>query len=452
MPRVRTQGSYKAYTGKPLVTRCNNTQDYGTIVSIPEANGSVKTTIDEPTPGFYTKMKNGEVVNTPFQTTTISKSFQPGASWSYFYQKDPIFCKMCESNDGTTLKIVTGTNPWPGMYENARTGSIPADYQVALGQMQKLAVTDAFANIAKPDVLAAVDIAEMAQTLRMMRNPIAGLDKIFRHFERMAKQRDLRNLTQAAVSKGLQKSAAKKLARLQAADKTRTPYGALDFMRDNWLQVRYGVMPLIGSLQGLYKSLTQRRRPLRQTARGFASNMPTPTNWTEKKKQSLGPYGWNVEYRKTLEASYSVRAGVLYEYTWNMQRSLGLDLAAVPVTAWELVPFSFVADWFGNFGSWIEAVTPKAGVKVLTSWQVTREKIIFTCDVTGSAFNDSGCMVATGCPGLTLSEVKESVVRIPGVSPSFSSRLNTIDLGKSVWQKRVVDAFALVHGRISRKR
>jgi len=76
----------------------------------------------------------------------------------------------------------------------------------------------------------------------------------------------------------------------------------------------------------------------------------------------------------------SVRAGVLTDILCvNALNLFGLDSLAE--AAWDLIPFSFIVDWFVDIGTFIAAWTPEMGLKPLASWytvitDVTKERNI----------------------------------------------------------------------------
>jgi hypothetical protein len=47
---------------------------------------------------------------------------------------------------------------------------------------------------------------------------------------------------------------------------------------------------------------------------------------------------------------------------------MGLRLADVPSSLWELVPLSFIVDRFVSVGAWLDAIVPKPGVTIKGSW------------------------------------------------------------------------------------
>lgn len=451
--RIRTQGELTGWTSNYSGLKCNNAFSAFSNFTISNCNGSITTTTDTPTPGFKTRSSRGEVINTPFKTETITKAFVANGTWDYHFVSDPTTCTQCTPNNGAVLKSVSGTGPWNGMYAAAFTGSTAADYEGTRASITALAVTSAFANIEKPDAMVLVDLAEMKSTLRMMRNPIAGIDALLRRAEKALKLKKLKELNELQRKwrdPRFAEQSARRLKALKALTDKQKAYGLVDFLRDNWLQYRYGLMPLLMSIDGYYKALTRTSRPKRQTARGYASANPPQQLWTDSQNLSLGSYGWNITYSKSLTQSVSARAGVLYEGSFTFAKSIGFSLGAVPITAWELVPYSFVLDWFVNFGDWIEAVTPKADVRLLASWAVVRELQNFSVTTSGNAWKTGGCYASSGCPGLSASYTRDTKTRTPDVSPSLALNIAQWNIGKTVWQKRVADAFALTHGRLKR--
>jgi hypothetical protein len=69
--------------------------------------------------------------------------------------------------------------------------------------------------------------------------------------------------------------------------------------------------------------------------------------------------------------SHSV--GIIYEVKImdafdNLAKVAGSRLRDIPATLWEVVPYSFVVDWFFNVGDWIQAFTPAPGITPLRNW------------------------------------------------------------------------------------
>lgn len=142
------------------------------------------------------------------------------------------------------------------------------------------------------------------------------------------------------------------------------------------MEVRYGLRPLYYDILGVMK-LTQEPSGLRTTFRGHESDSNSVSDsWT-------GPCTLANTYitvNRKSSISLDIRAGVLTEgFDQTLWRRMGVSLIAE--SAWELVPFSFIADWFGNFGSLISSWVPKPGIVEKASWFTAETAIHQTVSV-----------------------------------------------------------------------
>jgi hypothetical protein len=65
----------------------------------------------------------------------------------------------------------------------------------------------------------------------------------------------------------------------------------------------------------------------------------------------------------------------LDEYDLTLADQLGLDFKSLVTLPWELIPYSFVVDWFLNIGDFIGSLTPSPGYTQLGScFVVEREQ------------------------------------------------------------------------------
>lgn len=116
---------------------------------------------------------------------------------------------------------------------------------------------------------------------------------------------------------------------------------------DAWMQYRYGIMPIIYSVKDIMEAM--RRIKL--------------VYHTERSSQSLNfnlnsKVGDGAQFYETLSANFRI-SGVGRQKPSDIEILRLIDnLSINPFkTAWELVPFSFVVDWFVNVGNFIEAQT-----------------------------------------------------------------------------------------------
>lgn len=195
-----------------------------------------------------------------------------------------------------------------------------------------------------------------------------------------------------------------------------------------WLEIQYGWAPL---LQDVHASAT---------AYEVIANKPRMTTFTVRKtgKQSSfnrAPTGDPAVYMELTRERVSKQIIVELRETLSVSRSLGLQDPASIV--WELVPFSFVADWFIPIGSYLEAlaVVPFLNGRYLETFQNVK-----TSEQTGGGgypFKDT-YRGATGS-GTHRRIVRTNLSSLPIPSPSFKP------LPKAMSPGHVKNAVALLH-------
>lgn len=131
-----------------------------------------------------------------------------------------------------------------------------------------------------------------------------------------------------------------------------------DFCSSAWLSYRYGWRPLLKDIHDTAEALAQYLddhdyRTIRVSARaksGRHTNKILPGNHYREKVNCVSNI-W-VEY----VLWYRIKAGTI-----NTANTFGLTNPLA--VAWELVPFSFVADWFIPIGSAIEGISAYSGLE-----------------------------------------------------------------------------------------
>jgi len=142
-------------------------------------------------------------------------------------------------------------------------------------------------------------------------------------------------------------------------------------LANNWLAYQYGWKPLVSDAQGLLDT--------------HRANMSAP--WKQryvvrasKTEVKTSVYRWAnylvtgnhaLVYRTDV---YTARAGILVEVTSRGQKlnaSLGLSPGDLSLAAWELIPFSFVFDWFVDVGTWLGNLNALDGLAVLDGWVIS---------------------------------------------------------------------------------
>lgn len=143
----------------------------------------------------------------------------------------------------------------------------------------------------------------------------------------------------------------------------------------NWLAYRYGWMPLIYDSYGTMVALWEHTRlPVVKSINAKAKFAIAPVNRSRiysgesyfdssNTCDNSPSLDWTITREGTAE--YVVRAGFVIEFTnTNIATLTSLGLADPVGIVWELVPFSFLIDWFVNIGDVISSMTAFNGKKM----------------------------------------------------------------------------------------
>jgi hypothetical protein len=190
-----------------------------------------------------------------------------------------------------------------------------------------------------------------------------------------------------------------------------------------WLETQYAFLPLVSQSYEAAKALEAVTGPRRLR---FSAGSSTKRATLEG-SDSLPNYSmpWNLTFSKRLIAE-------LYEEL-SLQRSLGL---VNPLEiAWEVVPYSFVVDWFLPVGSYIAAwgIIPKLVGRFLSAEKGAIKNGPIIDYTVARNYANSGCRQSK----LIYSRVISSSLSVP--RPEF----NTVP--RALSPKRLLNAVSLIH-------
>lgn len=228
---------------------------------------------------------------------------------------------------------------------------------------------------------------------------------------------------------------------------------AIRFLGKRWLEYRYAIMPLVYSFRDISKIVNSSGNKYKSVRK---REVITPST---KLFQSLPSFCLYTKATGTVEVRSFVKQRYDSVGLQNLFESMiSLNFAS---TAWELVPYSFVVDWFLNVGNVVAAQTSinfatqtacttsiKRTVKVTT---YLRDKTYDESILAG--YNDS-CLKLDPFPyrlqrdiDAPLSVVETvSYDRLPFTKPPLE-----ISFDVSLTWKRMIDAIALSYKPVSKK-
>lgn len=218
----------------------------------------------------------------------------------------------------------------------------------------------------------AVDLAEIGQTVSMVKFTAERLAQSIMFLKHG-------NVPKAIASLGLSSSD----RRLKGISPRRTT-------AENWLQLQYGWKPLLADLKGVIdKTLASMNENKASVLTMKSSARVTTTD--ESRLAYLGqPYKIGMQ---TVIKACTSKFMVRYRHS-NAQLSFMAQLGFTnPVDlAWELLPYSFVVDWFLPIGPLLESLSSFDGLAFMDGYEIqfTRQVTIIDLNYHGYPFRSYG--------------------------------------------------------------
>lgn len=137
---------------------------------------------------------------------------------------------------------------------------------------------------------------------------------------------------------------------------------------DAWLAWRYGAMPMVYSVEDAVVALADHYEK-----RGDVVEALVHRKWEDERIFAPQNDNWQLKTsftRRKYGMTYCVRMRVLNPSARTMAQ---VGLTTLPRTAWEVIPLSFVADWFLPVGDYLESLTAEFGLEFVSGYLTTKD-------------------------------------------------------------------------------
>ena len=405
MSRTRSRGTSFAWT-----SRCALYTAGGSLSSekaTPRIVNSTETMSDEVTPGYYGKRRRGQwlPVNPMSHTKYESKNLISGSTrWN-----------RIRISDG----FVLGSYEWTGLQAAAYFWRFASsEFPAYVGTLPSWASdssvsTSALANARSRGFDLLTFYAEWNKTLSMF---TGFRESVLKRAEKVAgRLRQVRKKTGRWVTR--------KNPGFQAEDINSA-------FAETWLEARYGWRTLRYDLEDMVSAQQKLSELKTHLVRGYATesnavtrtinNSSTVSTVFQRVNQvEVGSkFGWGTGILKQ-DLTYTKHAGALLEaYVGDI---LNVDPL---VTTWEVIPFSFIVDWFTNIGEIAQAYSPFAQENLVGCWVTAREELRTYATITVASkvdtVNNENNPILSGAGVISTCETLKTTTTRYAVSPSAS--------------------------------
>ncbi len=273
----------------------------------------------------------------PVKTVKSASGWRPPTNYSAYYAHN-------NPSSAGTVTVTTqrqGQDPTYQIETNGYTDGVgyPLSLPEIPDDLESRALIKALSKLKQQKVNLSVAFGERREAAEMMAHSVVSIAKTIRNFKH-GFPRDW-----AAVKKfqtGLKKATGKEISNIP----------------NRWLEVQYGWKPLMQDVHGAVSALENRERD----ADAYRA---TVTGTVFEKSESLAVIpatqslaDWKILLKR--EVGFKVRLDYVLENPVLATLSqLGVTNPAE--LAWELVPYSFVVDWFLPVGNWLSSLDAALG-------------------------------------------------------------------------------------------
>lgn len=325
--------------------------------------------------GYHQRSKAGEIFNNPL-LHHIEKWDQVPGVWSqraspmltWPVEGSPIGYRNAERNgSGFWYDLTPMYVPSNAIHPRA----LASECSDMLERAKTVAITEAAANIEATDLSSLVSLKELPETIAWFISIFTRAIGIKRNFNKNFKK----------LEKELKRNGG-----LLSKKRVKDIYSSMENLR---MEYRYAVRPILADMEAIAKFFHNPKvQSPRMTARGFNRLSESKIRKFDFAIPESGVMRSTL-CTATVHEQYdvNVRAGFLCQVDLDEVSTLWhrVGFNQTLSAAWQMLPLSFVIDWFINFGTLLAALEPKAGSSILAGWVTVEEKYTYRLTGDGSS-------------------------------------------------------------------
>jgi len=155
-------------------------------------------------------------------------------------------------------------------------------------------------------------------------------------------------------------------------------------LQDTWLEVHFGLIPFLGDIESILDAYYTYLEKVSPQVRIAAKSAESYISFSEvgSSTANVGGFSRPLRYSQQTVCNVEVRYIGSYLPNYSLAR-VGMDPSGLVATAWELMPFSWLVDYFSNVGAIIQAipVIAKNWIYVSKSTKILEESTVtYTAD------------------------------------------------------------------------
>lgn len=207
-------------------------------------------------------------------------------------------------------------------------------------------------------------------------------------------------------------------------------------LADDTLMVQFGVKPLLSDLDGVAKHLAVPEDITFDIIVQRTEKIPVTRLDTRN-------IVFNFKGRSTVDLSGSVTVRYKVRCRVNsISREFDrLGFTNLSSLAWELAPYSFVADWFIPIGNYLNTMDAFSGVTIVSAHKTTFVKQLTSCVCVWGGYDANGYYWTSGTSGW---QVEKIYCTREIINPNSFPKLPYPDFKDPVTTAHIVDAIALL--------